>query len=146
MKLFLTAAATMLLSAGLATAGEKGMMHCFAFTVIPEATDADWKAFAEATDQWPKKFKGIKMVWHGKLRAPLAQFTVSAEARKKLAAGEKDVDTKANRLMRQHGVCMVMEGPESLKEYTANPFHKEWMAKYEKVRVAGTTTYDILGQ
>jgi len=146
MRLFMTAAATLLLTSGLAVAGEKGMMHCFAFTVIPEATESDWKAFAEATDMWPSKFKGIQHVWHGKLRAPLAQFTVSAEARKKLAAGEKDVETKANRLMRQHAVCMVMTGPETLKEYTAQPFHKEWMAKYEKVRVAGTTTYDILGQ
>jgi hypothetical protein len=146
MRFFLTAAATLLLTSGLAVAGEKGMMHCFAFTVIPEATDSDWKAFAEATDQWPSKFKGIQKVWHGKLRGPLAQYTITAEARKKLAAGEKDVDTKANRLMRQHGVCMLMEGPGTLKEYTASPFHKEWMAKYEKVRVAGTTTYDILGQ
>ena len=146
MKLFLTAAATLLLTSGLAAAGEKGMMHCFAFTVIPEATDADWKSFAEATDKWPSQFNGIQKVWHGKLRGPLAQFTISAEARKKLAAGEKDVETKANRLMRQHGVCMLMTGPETLKEYTAVPFHKEWMAKYEKVRVAGTSTYDILGQ
>lgn len=146
MRFFLTAAATLLLTSGLAAAGEKGMMHCFAFTVIPEATDADWKAFAEATDKWPSQFKGIQKVWHGKLRAPLAIFTIDAEARKKLAAGEKDVETKGNRLMRQHGVCMLMEGPATLKEYTATPFHKQWMAIYEKVRVAGTTTYDILGQ
>ncbi len=146
MKLFLTAAATLLLTSGLALAGEKGMMHCFAFTVIPEATDSDWKAFAEATDKWPSQFKGIQKIWQGKLRGPLAQFTITAEARKKLVAGEKDVETKANRLMRQHGVCMLMNGPETLKEYTASPFHKEWMAVYEKVRVAGTTTYDILAQ
>jgi hypothetical protein len=146
MKRLLTAAATLLLTSGLVAAGEKGMMHCFAFTVIPEATDADWKAFAEATDKWPSKFKGIQKVWHGKLRAPLAQFTVDAEARKKLAAGGKDVETKGNRLMRQHGVCMLMEGPGTLKEYTATPYHKEWTAIYEKVRVAGTTTYDILAE
>ncbi|MBM3784175.1 MAG: hypothetical protein FJW30_07425 [Acidobacteria bacterium] len=146
MRFFLSAAATLLLTSGLAVAGEKGMMHCFAFTVIESATDADWKAFAEATDAWPGKFKGISKVWHGKLRAPLAQFTVDGEARKKLAAGGKDVEAKANRVTRQHGVCMLMSGPETLKEYTANPFHKEWMSKYEKVRVAGTTTYDILGQ
>ena len=146
MRFFLTAAVTLLLTSGLAPAGEKGMMHCFAFTVIPEATDADWKAFAAATDMWPSKFSGVQKVWHGKLRSPLAQYTITAEARKQLAAGEKDVDTKANRLMRQHGVCMLMDGPQTLKEYTGVPFHKEWMAKYEKVRVAGTTTYDILAQ
>jgi len=146
MKSFLTVAAIVLLTSGLATAGEKGMMHCFAFTVIPEATDADWKAFADATDKWPAHFRGIQKIWHGKLRAPLAQFTIDGEARKKLAAGDKNVDAKANRLMRQHGVCMLMNGPETLKEYTAAPFHKEWTAVYEKVRVAGTTTYDILAQ
>ena len=146
MRFVLTAAATLLLASGFAFGAEKSMMHCFAFTVIPDATDADWKAFSETTEQWPSKFKGIQKVWQGKLRAPLPQFTVTAEARKKLAAGDKDVDTKANRLLRQHGVCMLMAGPETLKEYTAVPFHKEWMAKYEKVRVAGTTTYDILAQ
>ena len=140
------AAATML-TAGSIGAGEKTMMHCFAFTPIKEATQADWDAFYKATDQWPQKFSGIKRVWYGKLRAPLNQFTVDAEARKKLAAGEKEVDAKSNRLVREHGVCMEMTGgPASLKEYTANPFHKEWMAAYEKVRVAGTTTYDIIGQ
>jgi hypothetical protein len=134
------------LSAGIVGAGEKAMMHCFAFSTIKEATQADWDAFAKATDTWPAKYSGIKRIWHGKLRAPLNQFTVDAEARKKLAAGEKDVDAKANRNVREYGVCMEMEGPGTLKEYTANPYHKEWMAAYEKVRVAGTTTYDILGQ
>lgn len=146
MRFFLTAAANLLLTMGLAAAADKGMMHCFAFTVIPEATDADWKAFAEATEQWPSKFEGIKGIWQGKLRSPLTLYTISAEGRKKLAAGEKNVATEANRVIRQHGVCMLMTGPEALKAYTENSFHAEWMAKYEKVRVAGTTTYDILGQ
>ena len=34
--------------------------------------------------------------------------------------------------------------PGILKEYEAAPSHKEWVSVYEKVRVAGTTTYDIL--
>ena len=143
---FFSMVAAIAMTSGLAAAGEKGMMHCFAFTVIDSATDADWKAFEAATDAWPNKFSGVKKVWHGKLRAPLAQVTIDAEARKKLAGGSKDVDAKANRLMRQHGVCMLMDGPETLKTYTANPYHKEWMVVYEKVRVAGTTTYDIVGQ
>ena len=40
----------------------------------------------------------------------------------------------------------MVGGPETLKAYTAHPCHKEWSALYEKVRVAGTTTYDILGE
>ena len=35
---------------------------------------------------------------------------------------------------------------DTLKAYASDPFHKEWMAAYGKVRVEGTTTFDILGQ
>lgn len=135
------------LSLNVAAAGEKHLMHCFLFTPIETASDAEWKAFYAATDALPKHIPAIKMVWAGKLRTPLQQFTVDAEARKKLAAGEKDVDSKATRLVRQYGVCMAMEGgPEVLKTYTASPYHKQWMSAYEKVRVAGTTTFDIISQ
>jgi hypothetical protein len=141
------AAAALFLSTGLATAGEKHLMHCFAFSPIETASDADWKAFYDATDAMPKHIPQVKMVWVGKLRSDLAQFQVDAAARKRLAGGEKDVEAKANRLMRGYGVCMAMEGgPEVLKAYTANPYHKTWMAAYEKVRVPGTTTFDIIGR
>ena len=143
----LTAGAALVLSAGLAAAQEKQLMHCFAFTPIEGASDADWKAFYQATDAMPKHIPQVKMVWAGKLRSPLQQFQVDGAARKKLAAGEKDVETKANRVVREYGVCMAMQGgPEVLKTYTANPYHKTWMAAYEKVRVAGTTTYDIIDE
>jgi hypothetical protein len=142
-----TAAAAVFLSTGLAAAGEKHLMHCFAFSPIESASEAEWKAFYDATDAMPKHIPEVKMVWVGKLRSDLAQFQVDAPARKKLAAGEKEVDAKANRLMRGYGVCMAMEGgPEVLKKYTANPYHKTWSAAYEKVRVAGTTTFDIIGR
>ena len=143
----LAGAAALVLSTGLAAAGEKHLMHCFAFSPIESASEADWKAFHEATDAMPKHIPAVKMVWAGKLRAPLAQFQVDPAARKKLGAGEKDVEGKANRMMRTHGVCMAMEGgPEVLKTYTANPYHKTWSAAYEKVRIPGTTTFDIIGQ
>jgi hypothetical protein len=143
----MTAVAAMFLTSGLLTAGEKKMMHCFAFTPIETATEAEWKAFYEATDKWPKQFNQIHHVWYGKLRGPLTQFSVDADTNKKLREGAKDVAaTKTNRVVRSYGVCMEMDGPDTLKAYTQQPFHKEWTAAYEKVRVAGTTTYDILGQ
>jgi hypothetical protein len=147
MSSILTVTAALVMSTGLATAAEKTMMHCFAFTPIEAATDAEWKAFYAATDALPKNIPAIKMVWAGKLRGPLAQFSVDAEARKKLTAGGKDVEAKVNRVVRSYGACFAMEGgPDALKAYTAAPYHKVWMAAYEKVRVAGTTTYDILAQ
>jgi hypothetical protein len=141
--------AAFVLSSCLAQAGD--LMHCFAFTPIAEATQADWDAFYKATNQWPKKHKGVKMVWAGKLLRPLAQFNTSdAEARKKAAAGEKGVTAPLTYTRREYGVCMAFEGSGDpaaiLKEYAAHPYHKEWMAAYEKVRVAGTTTYDIVSQ
>ncbi len=146
-KTFLSFAAVML-GAGLASAGEKQLMHCFAFTPIKEATQADWDAFHKASDAMPGKMPMVKKVWYGKLARPLAQFNTSdAAARKKAAAGETGVSAELTVTRREYGVCMAMEGgPEVLKEYTANPYHKQWMAAYEKVRIAGTTTFDIVGQ
>jgi hypothetical protein len=117
-------AAGLFLFTGLAPAGEKKLMHCFAFTPIESATPAEWKAFYDATDQLPKKISGISHVWYGKLRRPV---TVDGNARK-------------------YGVCMEMASEDTLKAYTDHAFHKQWMDVYSKVRVEGTTTFDILGQ
>lgn len=140
--------AVFLLGSGLALAADKGgMMHCFAFTPIQEATQANWDAFYKATKEMPKKVKFVKQVWAGKLRAPLNQFnTTDAAARKKVLAGEKGVSGELTATKREYGVCMLMTGPDDLKAYAEHPYHKEWLSAYEKVRVAGTTTYDILVQ
>jgi hypothetical protein len=113
-------AAGLFLFTGVAAAGEKKLMHCFAFTPIESATPAQWKAFYDATDQLPKKISGISHVWYGKLRRAL--------------------DT------RKYGVCMEMANEDTLKVYTDHPFHKQWVDVYSKVREEGTTTFDILGQ
>ena len=138
---------SLLVLTGVLTAGEKKLMHCFAFTTIKQATPADWKAFQAATDALPKKMPGVvTRVWHGKLRSPLGQFSVDDATGKKLRAGEKNVQGTANRSAREYGVCMEMPDEAGLKAYAAHAAHKEWVAVYSKVRVEGTTTYDIIGQ
>jgi len=131
---------------GAMMAGEKKLMHCFAFTVIPEATDADWVAFKKATDALPGKIPGLTKVWYGKLRAPLNIQTVDAATSKKLGAGEKDVAGPVNRVRRSYGVCMEMDSVDTLAVYSKHPEHDGWVKVYEKVRVAGTTTFDIIGE
>ncbi len=145
--LFSTIAAFAILSSSL-FAGEKHMMHCFAFTAKADATPADWEAFYKATDAMPSKMPMVKMVWAGKLRGPLTQFTVDAEARKQFTASTVTATVPATRVVRQYGACLAMEngGAETLKAYTTHPYHAIWTAAYERVRVAGTTTYDIIGQ
>ena len=63
-----------LLLAGIASAGEKKLMHCFAFTPIEDASEADWEAFYKATDELPDKVEGFNKVWYGKLRRPMRLY------------------------------------------------------------------------
>jgi hypothetical protein len=122
-------AAALCLTSGNAFAGEKSLMHCFAFTEVEDAKDADWKAFFEATDALVGKIDGLEKVWYGKLKRPLGQY-----------------DKEGKRSLRQWGVCMEMKDSDALTAYSEHDAHAEWVKVYAKVRVPGTTTYDILGQ
>ena len=112
------------LFASSAHGGEKKLMHCFAFTAVKYATQADWDAFYKASDELPKKIKGVSHVWYGKLANPL----------------------QSDGMFRQYGVCMEMESEAAREKYGNDPAHAEWDKAYSKVRVEGTTTFDILGQ
>jgi hypothetical protein len=142
-------AATFLLISGAASAADKTLMHCFAWTSIKEATPADWQAFFKASDAMPSKIKGVTKVWYGKLANPLGQTSITsdlaADTRKKYAAGEK-INTEVQRTPRDWGMCMEMTSLDALKAYDSDPYHKTWTAAYEKVRVDGTTTFNIVGQ
>jgi hypothetical protein len=140
--------AALLLSYPVVNAGEKSVMHCFAWTSIKDATPADWDAFYKASDALPQKIKGITRVWYGKLESPLSQVdlgNLDADTVKKYRAGEA-ITVPVKRMVREYGMCMEFTGPEALKAYDADPYHKIWADAYAKVRVEGTTTYNILGQ
>lgn len=122
------------------------VMHCFAWTAKPEAINADWAAFASASNEIPKKIKGVVRVWYGKLASPLGQVSIAGMEPgnfKKFNAGES-VTTPVTRLWRHYAMCIEMTGPDALKAYDVDPYHQIWNAAYEKVRVEGTTTFDML--
>jgi hypothetical protein len=138
--------ACLLVFAGAVSAGEKKLMHCFYFTAIDKASDAEWEAFFKATDALPGKIPGLGHVWYGKLSRDLILLnTTDPEVRKKLAAGEAATGP-VTRLVRQWGVCMEFADEAALKAYATNPAHKDWMDAYTKVRQPGTTTIDFLGK
>jgi hypothetical protein len=142
----LTLAALLLCAS--ASAGEKKLMHCFAWTSIKEATQQDWDAFFKASDALPSKIKGISKVWYGKLAAPLGQTSIAnmdPETTKKYRAGE-NVTVPVTRTPRDWGMCMEMTSLDALKSYDTHPYHKTWTDAYSKVRVEGTTTFNIIGQ
>ena len=123
-------------------------MHCFAWTAVKEATPADWDAFYQASDALPSKIKGVTKVWYGELASPLNQVSlgkVAPEEFKKFQAGET-VAAEIRRVNRQYGMCMEMADAAALKAYDSDPYHKVWEAAYTKVRVDGTTTFNILGK
>ena len=129
-------------------AGEKTLMHCFAWTPIKDATPADWQAFFKASDALPQKIKGVMKVWYGKLESPLAQASlgkIDDASFQKYRAGET-VTVPVTRLAREYGMCMEMRDATVLKAYDSDPYHKTWTEAYSKIRVEGTTTFNILGQ
>jgi hypothetical protein len=149
MKKTLIVLCALLLGSSVALAGEKKLMHCFTFSTIDAATPAEWAAFAKATDELPGKVTGLSKVWHGKLVRPLgimqAEGQVDPEVRKKLGAGEA-APVNVKQLRRSYGVCMEFADQAALAAYAKNPAHEAWVKVYEKVRVYGTTTFDLLGQ
>ncbi|MBC8166276.1 MAG: hypothetical protein H7Y20_10430 [Bryobacteraceae bacterium] len=148
MNRFAIIAAGLVVSAGAALAGEKGLMHCFAYTVVDKATSTEVAAFETATDALPEKVKGLKRVWRGKLARPLTQYGVQnaddALRKKFTESGQATADVRMMR--RQSGVCMEFESEAAFKAYGADPAHAEWEAAYGRIRVPGTTTYQILAQ
>jgi len=142
---FTAGLAAAFLLAGSGLAGEKKLMHCFYFTPVKNATDADWQAFFKATDALPQQIPGLSRVWYGKLIRNLVVFNTDAETRKKAAAGETATGP-VTRVVREFGVCMEMADQAALKTYATHPAHTKWNEIYSKVREPGTTTVDILGQ
>jgi hypothetical protein len=143
-----TCIAGLAFSAATVFAGEKTVMHCFAFTPIETATEAEWNAFYKATDELPGKLPGIKRVWYGKLARPLAQNQLKfadPEARKKMTA-EKKGTTEFAIVERKNGACFEFENEAAFKAYGPHAAHKAWEEVYSKVRVPGTTTYQIIPQ
>ena len=148
MRKFTMLCAGLALSASL-SAAEKGFMHCFAFTEKPGATESDWAAFRQATDNLPKEIKGLKMVWAGKLRAPLRQFSPGDYKTAYAApAGEKVTGTDFTSTPRTSGACMLFENEAAFQAYSAkdNAAHNKWTEAYRKVMVPGTTTFQVISQ
>jgi hypothetical protein len=140
--------ALILASQSAAFAGDKTLMHCFAWTPIKEATPADWEAFYKASDALPHKIKGILRVWYGKLVSPLPQAAlgkIESDTFQKYQAGET-VTVPVTRTPRDYGMCMEMKDANVLKAYDTDPYHKVWTEAYAKIRVDGTTTFNIVGQ
>lgn len=134
--------------AGTLTAASGELVHCFTFTPIEGAPQADWDAFYKATSDLPGKINGLKYAWAGKLVRPqnIPAITIAdAEARKKMMADGKGTgDFSINK--REYGACMIFANEAAFKAYDGDPGHKSWVSVYEKVRKPGTTTFQFISK
>jgi len=118
--LFLAGCVTGRLSAG----SQKTLMHVFAYTPLEGSTPQDFENFQKATAAMVGQIPGLRRVWIGKLREPLA------------------VETRIH----YYGVAMEFDDAAALDVYAKHPVHDDWVKVYTKVRKEGTTTLDILGE
>ena len=58
----------------------------------------------------------------------------------------ESVSVPVTRTAREYGMCMEMKDAAALKAYDDDPYHKVWTEAYSKIRVDGTTTFNIPGQ
>jgi len=103
---------------------QKSLMHVFSYTPVEGATQADFDAFRAATADMVGKIPGLRKAWVGKLRRPLTIGDAT----------------------REYGVAMEFDDEAALDVYATHPAHTEWVKVYDRVRVPGTTTIDILGE
>ena len=85
---------------------------------------SSFDAFYKAADELPKDIKGVSRVWYGKLATPF----------------------ESDGAVREYGVCMEMDDAAARARYGNDPAHEQWDKAYSKVRVEGTTTFDVVGQ
>ena len=104
---------------------EPTLLHVFAYTPVEGATQQDFADFKKATADMIGKVPGLKRAWVGKLKTPLDLGSVAPK--------------------REYGVAMEFDDVKALDAYAEDPAHTAWEKVYRKVRVAGTTTFDILG-
>ena len=143
-RLSLCLAALSFSAGSLSAAGE--VVHCFTFTPIASASTAEWDAFYKATNELPKKIKGLKHAWAGKLvraqNIPALNIADAKERKNMMAEGKGTADFTMNK--REYGACMIFDNEAAFKAYEGDAAHKSWSAVYEKVRVPGTTTFQIV--
>ena len=106
-----------------ASQSEKTLMHIFAYTPQPGATQQDYANFEKATADMVGKIPGLRRVWVGKLREP--------------TPAENDT-------VRTYGVAMEFDDLNALGAYAQHPAHREWQSIYDRVKTQGSTSFDIV--
>ena len=127
--LFLLVAAIMVLTIGGSlgqrnASTEKGTVHAVAWTAGESFTPQGFEDFKKATADLIGTMPGLKRAWVGKLRVPLVVGEVT----------------------RNYGLILEFEDLKTREAYSTHPARVPWAKVWEKIRIPGSTNFDVIGE
>ncbi|MBI2821412.1 MAG: Dabb family protein [Acidobacteria bacterium] len=105
-------------------ATEKTVVHAVAWTAGEGFTEQGLEDFKKATADLTGAMPGLKRAWVGKLRTPLVQGEIT----------------------RNYGLVLEFEDLKTREAYSSHPARAPWVKVWEKIRVTGSTNFDVLGE
>ena len=103
---------------------EKTVVHAVAWTAGASFTEQGLEDFRRATEEMARTMPGLRRAWVGRLRTPL----------------------KVGELTRDYGLVLEFDDLKTREEYSTHPSRAPWAQVWEKIRVPGSTNFDVLGQ
>ena len=103
---------------------QKTTVHAVAWTLLEGATEQDFENFRVATANLVTVMPGLRRAWVGKLRAPLVVGDTT----------------------RTHGLVLEFDDVQSKEAYSTHPTRAPWAEVWAKVRVPGSTNFDVVGE
>ncbi|MBI4460644.1 MAG: Dabb family protein [Acidobacteria bacterium] len=103
---------------------QRTVIHAVAWTAQKDATPEGLEDFRRATETLLDTMPGLRRAWVGKLRQPLV-------------VGD---------LRRDYGLILEFENLATKEAYSSHPNRAPWAAVWEKVRIPGSTNFDVIGE
>jgi antibiotic biosynthesis monooxygenase (ABM) superfamily enzyme len=102
---------------------QKTVVHTAIWTLKEGSSAQEYEAFRKETEKLVAAMPGLKRAWVGKLRQPLAVGEVT----------------------RTHGLLLEFVDVQSREAYSTHPARAAWAEAWSKVRVPGSTAFDLIG-
>lgn len=103
---------------------QRTVVHCVAWTAAQGVSEAGIGEFKKATAELTKTMPGLQRAWVGKLARPFTQGDVT----------------------RDYGLVLEFDSVENREAYTTNPIRVSWADVWSKIRVPGSSNFDVIGE
>ncbi len=107
-----------------AAVSEKTVIHAVAWTPQEDATEGQFQDFQQATVELIDQMPGLRRAWVGKLRKPLVHGDMT----------------------RTYGLVFEFDDLQSREAYSSHPSRAPWAEVWSRLRVPGSTNFDVIGE